>query len=128
MTCREKLKKEHPDRVDSNYGGGCMGCPSEYGYLSTPENCKNNGLSYAMCTACWDREIPGTEAEESLYPKSVIHPADIDIDTLVTKCINAKKRLIVEGDCKPSEAVALVNSMLQMYGRTIVGLDKEEQK
>ena len=37
MTCREKLKKEHPDKVDDKYTGGCEGCPDTYGYLEPPK-------------------------------------------------------------------------------------------
>ena len=58
MTCREKLKLEHPECVDPIYGGGCEGCPSSYGYLSSPFVC---GGRDDECTECWDREIPGTE-------------------------------------------------------------------
>lgn len=59
MTCREKLAMEHPDCVgQSYYIGGCHGCPHDYGYLDKPDYC--NAYS-GDCTACWDREIPGTE-------------------------------------------------------------------
>lgn len=58
MTCREKLKLEHPERVGPQFGGGCRGCPSTIRYLDDPpeEWCKS-----ARCRECWDREIPGTE-------------------------------------------------------------------
>lgn len=65
MTCREKLKLEHPEYIDSAYGGGCFGCPEDYGYHThacdyEPTDCKD----------CWNREIPGTEkAEESTTPR-----------------------------------------------------------
>lgn len=59
MTCREKLAIEHPDCVDDDYFGGCVGCPHDYGYLPRPAEC---GCSYHVtdytCTACWGREIP----------------------------------------------------------------------
>lgn len=58
MTCREKLKLEHPEKVGyPRFVGGCAGCPHDYGYLDKPAGC-NGTLG---CTACWDREIPGTE-------------------------------------------------------------------
>ena len=64
MTFRELLKKEHPEHIGDSYGGGCHGCPHEYGYEA--ENvvrpCFDGNASKASndtCTACWDREIPG---------------------------------------------------------------------
>ena len=54
MTCREKLAIEHPSRVNSNCCGGCVGCPSFYGYAGTPDfGCSEKGA----CTRCWDREV-----------------------------------------------------------------------
>lgn len=65
MTCRERLKLEHPDCVVNegdpppydasylDYDGGCLGCPSDYGYLEAPNWC-----SVFHCERCWDREIP----------------------------------------------------------------------
>lgn len=59
MTCREKLKLERPDRVSSEFTGGCACCPCTYGYLDPPVYCDSYG-SHKLCTECWDREIPGT--------------------------------------------------------------------
>lgn len=53
MTCREKLKIEHPDMISDTAWGGCVSCPSEYGYLPNPEYCGDG-----ECFSCWDREIP----------------------------------------------------------------------
>lgn len=36
MTCREKLKMEHPELVDERFCGGCYWCPTHYGYLPMP--------------------------------------------------------------------------------------------
>lgn len=60
MTCREKLMKEHPDKVREYWLGGCCGCPYDLGYLDKPEYCYPWGNN-ALCTKCWDREIPETE-------------------------------------------------------------------
>lgn len=60
MTCREKLMKEHPDDVEECWLGGCCGCPDDLNYLDKPEYCNNVGDD-ALCTKCWDREIPETE-------------------------------------------------------------------
>ena len=75
MTCREKLKLEHPELVDMDYIGGCHGCPNDYGYLPRPEGCSEDpGMN---CTECWDREIPGTETiikkENDIMPTHTIN-------------------------------------------------------
>lgn len=62
MTCREKLAKEHPEKIDKSLRGGCFGCPHTYGYLADPDYCTdgNGGNEYEKdpCDKCWDREIP----------------------------------------------------------------------
>lgn len=58
MTFREKLMKEHPEKVDNDFGGGCYACPDWYGY---EENRCNGTFDEEKCRACWDREIPWTE-------------------------------------------------------------------
>ena len=59
-TFREKLVKEHPEKVNRHYGGGCNGCPKDYGYESE-HYCKTRT---ANCTKCWDREIPEDKAKK----------------------------------------------------------------
>ena len=54
MTCREKLAIEHPEELDSEFLGGCNGCPHTYGYAKKPELCENEDFS---CWECWDREV-----------------------------------------------------------------------
>ena len=56
MTCRNKLKLEHPKAVVRMFRGGCKGCPSDYGYLGDPP--RSDGKCIISCRACWDREIP----------------------------------------------------------------------
>lgn len=69
MTCREKLKIEHPDCVNSDYIGGCIGCPSNYGYLRRQkEYCRNN-----LCNKCWDREIPEQDLSNVTCPTKEEH-------------------------------------------------------
>lgn len=58
MTCREKLKAEHPLMVGDYNIAGCAGCPSEYGYLPDPDWC-GDGPIETGCGRCWNREIPG---------------------------------------------------------------------
>lgn len=81
MTCREKLRLEHPEFVGDNYVGGCGGCPHDYGYLPKPVECSLTSLSF--CTHCWDREIPGTE---NIKKENDIMPThDINANTKKTK-------------------------------------------
>lgn len=60
MTFREKLAKEHPERVNDTEIGGCFGCPEIYGY--EPHHACILPLSGETfdqrCTRCWNREIP----------------------------------------------------------------------
>lgn len=63
MTCKEKLRLEHPEHYDeSEYWGGCDACPDDYGYLDMPEQCSKEGkfeyCSPGRCRDCWNREIP----------------------------------------------------------------------
>jgi hypothetical protein len=52
MTCREKLQKEHPEKINDAYHAGCSGCPHKYGYAKKPDDC-----NLRSCEECWDREI-----------------------------------------------------------------------
>lgn len=54
MTCREKLKMEHPEYVNEELVSGCNFCPSYFGYLPNPID----GCGSMSCKDCWDREIP----------------------------------------------------------------------
>ena len=65
MTCREKLKIEHPKSIDLSHYGGCIGCPDHYGYLDVPKYCNLDG-GPDRCTKCWDREIPEIKCEMTL--------------------------------------------------------------
>lgn len=75
MTYRELLQKEHLENVDEKYMGGCFKCPCNYGYEA--DNAKGQPClkhlsppSNAICTACWDRQIPGSESAESDRPQT----------------------------------------------------------
>ena len=56
FTAYDKLLVEHPDYIDL---GGCVTgwCPSDFGYLSDPDNCCW-GID---CKACWKREMPAED-------------------------------------------------------------------
>lgn len=60
MTCREKLKIEHPECISEQFMGGCRCCPNYYGYLPEPYD----GCRKTSCYDCWDREIPETEEKQ----------------------------------------------------------------
>ena len=59
MTCREKLKIEHPESITPFSFGGCRGCPHNYGYLPLSKRlCGGNfsDFNHETCTKCWDQE------------------------------------------------------------------------
>lgn len=63
--CRELLTREHPDAVGTNYAGGCMGCPKNYGYEPENKPCPHQYEEWRksgslLCAACWDRVVPGS--------------------------------------------------------------------
>lgn len=57
LTCREKLKLEHPNAVDTALVGGCAGCPNDWGYAPKPDECGSEDGRFISCTQCWDREV-----------------------------------------------------------------------
>lgn len=60
MTCREKLKIEHPEFISPSYFGECRSCPFNYGYLPRSKClCDDNYRNFnrETCTKCWDQEI-----------------------------------------------------------------------
>ena len=70
MTFREKLMMEHPDLVDHdgskedwNFGGGCAGCPDDFGYET--KRCYSDHCLETDCAECWNRVIPGTEETQN---------------------------------------------------------------
>lgn len=86
MTCREKLKMEHPEKVGKAYFGGCSDCPSKYGYLVDPKECEGFTNKNISCEKCWDREIPEEKVETK--EKKEIQLDDInDIFEFLGECI-----------------------------------------
>lgn len=68
MTCREKLKIEHPECVNNIYKGGCKKCPSDYGYSkNVPDLCDDgNAICAEVCRKCWDSELVEKSEPEPL--------------------------------------------------------------
>lgn len=99
MTCREKLAIEHPDKIDPECRGGCVGCPSTYGYLHNPDYC-DYPENY-LCTKCWDQEIPTDPGTQNpCHVVATIKP-QIDISALVNEAIEKKDRtvhILIMGD------------------------------
>lgn len=53
MTFKEKMMRDDPNKINSSYDGGVLGCPSDYGYEPERNGCDRND-----CADCWNREIP----------------------------------------------------------------------
>ena len=99
MTCREKLKMEHPDELSEQWTGGCFGCPDTdtRKYIETEQtSCHGTRRSSCeRCTECWDTEIPDTEPttqepdtapSESTEQKTSI-PSMTDLQWLMRKAL-----------------------------------------
>lgn len=86
MTCREKLKLEHPEKISLCCMGGCSGCPDTYGYLNREDAlCPRERLGDDdRCTTCWDQEIP-EEREAIRGQRAQTNILDDAIDDSVPK-------------------------------------------
>lgn len=82
MTCREKLKMEHPTYISDCFSGGCVGCPHTYDYLPKPKDCED-----IRCAECWDREIPGTEPESTPLDTKPYKEAAVKMRTMYDELI-----------------------------------------
>lgn len=78
MTCREKLKLEHPELkiVDEKIGKYII-CPSMLDYLDKPDWC--NG-SLPGCIRCWGREIPEKQDAYEAWGKEMPDKFKPDVD------------------------------------------------
>ena len=56
MTFLEKVKNEYPSYVGPLYANGVYGCPHDFG-LEDRNKARCESMS---CSACWNREMPGT--------------------------------------------------------------------
>lgn len=68
MTLIEKLRKEHPEEMNSF--DRPIYCPTKYGYAECPLYCKDieYGNALKRCTDCWNREIPEEKEEKENKP------------------------------------------------------------
>ena len=116
MTAREKLKLEHPEKIDPKELGGCRSCPSAYDYLENPSWCRYlDGHNYTMeeaedeCTRCWNREIPES-IEKKLARICEVKPDKVDLQMIsnmnkreVTMNTRATKQELLENIAKLKE-------------------------
>lgn len=73
MTCREKMKIEHPESVGNSFIGGCAGCPDHYKYMHKPNYCANGGHN-EICRRCWDREISEAKpVKDEIKPTTIYY-------------------------------------------------------
>lgn len=79
MTCREKLKIEHPEDIDPKCAGGCHKCPHDYGYMEKPKECVSKTY-FISCTECWDREIPEAKAKPTFAIGGNAKPSTLTIE------------------------------------------------
>lgn len=68
MTLIEKLRKEHPEEMNSF--DRPIYCPTKYGYSYPPLYCGDldYGNANKRCTDCWNREIPEEKEEKENKP------------------------------------------------------------
>lgn len=97
MTFKEKLKLEHPEKVSSIYMGGCACCPVYYNYETT-KPCDTRRIS---CSACWNREIPGTEptknkGEEKMNTTTTFTKNNLNVGYIVV--CNGQPHMVMRDD------------------------------
>ena len=107
MTCRKKLKIEHPEFINPSSFGGCCGCPITYGYL--PKSKCLCGGDHGMirgktCTKCWDQE-----AEE---PAIATAAKTVEIKTYdyhaYAKHLRMKYEALIEAGFNEDQAIQLI--------------------
>lgn len=92
MTFREKLTKEHPDKVGIRYDGCCSGCPYMYGYEKEEDRpCRYKSYD---CTFCWGRAIPEKKTEHKISYNVAFDPNRLAADMAVTKAIVSNRPTI----------------------------------
>lgn len=57
MKKREWVEMNHPECISSEFMGGVLGCPREYGLRDDCDVDENGKLT--TCEECWDKEVDG---------------------------------------------------------------------
>ena len=62
MTYREKLMRDHPNRIGDQFCGGAALCPKTYGYEDIFP-CENTS-ERITCRECWNRKAGNKDADK----------------------------------------------------------------
>ena len=118
MTCREKLKMDHPDWTNIDLIVAENECPSYFGYLPDPGFDCLKGPKY--CAKCWSREIPEEPKKGAPMPeeKPVMLPVYLDgkitpdLAKMTDEICNARRKLIDNGFNK-EETFWIIKTILE---------------
>ena len=94
MTLIEKLRKEHPEEMNSF--DRPIYCPTKYGYSYPPLYCGDldYGNANKRCTDCWNREIPEEKEEKENEPmKKTKAMLEEELEQKKTEIEDLKKEL-----------------------------------
>ena len=94
MTLIEKLRKEHPDEMNSF--DRPIYCPTKYGYTSPPLYCGDldYGNANDRCTDCWNREIPEEKEKENEPMKKTKAMLEEELEQKRAEIEELKKELV----------------------------------
>lgn len=112
MTCREKLKIEHPELVDDAYCGGCRDCPhsDKYKYLSQEKClCCKRGVhpSPELCTKCWDQEVEEPATNTTAATETLDYSP-------YAKHLRMKYEALIAAGFNPDQAIQLISGAIQL--------------
>lgn len=95
MTLIEKLRKEHPEEMNSF--DRPIYCPTKYGYAECPLYCEDieYGNARKRCTDCWNREISEEKEEKESKPmKKTKAMLEEELDQKKNEIEELKKELV----------------------------------
>ena len=95
MTLIEKLRKEHPEEMNSF--DRPIYCPTKHGYAECPLYCEDieYGNARKRCTDCWNREIPEEKEEkENKSMKKTKAMLDEELEQKKNEIEELKKELV----------------------------------
>ncbi len=94
MTLIEKLRKEHPEEMNSF--DRPIYCPTKYGYTSPPLYCGDldYGNANKRCADCWNREIPEEKEKENKSMKKTKAMLEEELEQKRAEIEELKKELV----------------------------------